>query len=375
MQQKIIYSKTISVFGDGFYDSNSNSIPTKKGKRKLSSKMKAIFQSMQDIAVPSFTEEVFTDFYSDGFLRADMRYMYDVANPDKVIGFLFTSFHERKVKGSKEKIYVGTAFPAIQKKYREDKSYEYNRLKMYIKFIWYYLKYLVEAEGKVSDSELKSLERLIKGEVRPLVELLQIVSDTFNKIETKRKMEIHINVENPSTYYDICRFNLSSNIPMPSKKELNRLLNMSKEELIKESQSKQNIYKTVNRRPDHVVEAAFAVNIHDQKANYLNSKNPYKKYFIINNPDYPDYAFKFIIPVDKSNIINMLVKAWEMERKQEIIQFIDNYCSLSFIQETIPSQKIKDLITISTSLKTNEYHLLTDDQMKLLLDVLGYKLA
>ena len=54
MDEKIIYSKTISVFGDGFYDSNSNKVSTKNEKRKLSSKMKAIFQSMKDIAVPDF---------------------------------------------------------------------------------------------------------------------------------------------------------------------------------------------------------------------------------------------------------------------------------------------------------------------------------
>lgn len=375
MNEKIIYSRTISIFEDGFFDSNTNSIPTKKEKRKLSSKMKAIFQSMQDIAVPDFTEEVFIDFYSDGFIRADMRYMYDALEPKTVIGFLFTSFHKRKVKGSKKIIYVGTAFPAIQKKYREDKDYRYNRLTMYVKFIWYYLKYIVEAEGQIDGLELDSIERQIKKPSKPLIDLLHILDNTFKKIKTTKKMEIRINVENPSTFSDICTFNLHSNIGIPKGKALDELLKMTKEDLKKRTLSKQHTYKAVNVRPHHIVKAPFAVNIHDQKVNNLNTNDPYKKYFIINNPEYPEYAFKFIIPVNKPNIINMLVKGWEIEKKREIIEFIDGYTKFKLIGTTITTEKKKELEAMSAYLKASDYNRLTDDQLKTLLGILGYNLA
>ena len=375
MDEKIIYSKTISVFGDGFYDSNSNKVSTKNEKRKLSSKMKAIFQSMKDIAVPDFTEEVFIDFYSDGFIRADIRYMYDVLEPTTVIGFLFTSFHKRKVKGSKETIYVGTAFPAIQKKYREDKHYRYNRLTMYIKFIWYYLKYIVEAEGQIDGLELDSIERQIKKPSKPLIDLLHIIDNTFKKIKTTNKMEIRINVENPSTFSDICNFNLRSNITIPKGEDLDEFLKMTKEDLRKRTLSKQHTYQAVDERPPHIVKAPFAVNIHDQKVNNLNTGDPYKKFFIINNPEYPDYAFKFIIPVTKRNIINMLIKGWEMKRRQDIINFIDHYINFKWSDPIIATEKKKELEVMSAYLNASEYNLLTDAQMKTPMGILGYKLA
>jgi hypothetical protein len=373
MSKQITYSKTVTVFEKDFYASQSNSAKMKG--LKLSAKMKDIFNAMKDIAVPDFTEEGFIEFYASGFIRADMRYILD-AKTNETIGFLFTSLHNRKVSGGRKDGLVGTAFPAIKKEFRNVPGYDYSRVKMYIKFIWYYLKYIMKIEGNLPLLKVEEMESLISEETqKPLFETLSLIEEAFKRSKIKTKMEIQINVENPNTFADICRFNLVSNFEIPRNKHFKRLLEMSKEDVVKINKKNEEDYTTMNKRPPEIIKAPFTVNIHDQKASNLNTNDPYKRHFIITNPEYPDYAFKFVIPVDKGNMINMLVKAWEMERKQNIIQFIDNYCSLPFIQQTIPSRKIKDLMTISTYLKTNKYHLLTDDQMKLLLDVLGYNLA
>jgi len=372
MSKQITYSKTVTVFEKDFYASQSNSAKMKG--LKLSAKMKDIFNAMKDIAVPDFTEEGFIEFYGSGFIRADMRYILD-AKTNETIGFLFTSLHNRKVSGGRKDGLVGTAFPAIKKDFRNVPGYDYNRVKMYIKFIWYYLQYIMRIEGNVPLLKVEEMESLIREETqKPLFEILSLIEEAFKRSKIKTKMEIQINVENPNTFADICRFNLKSNFGIPQNKEFKRLLEMSKEDVVRKNRKNEEVYTAMNKRPSQIIKAPFTVNIHDQKATNLNTNDPYKRYFIINNPEYPDYAFKFVIPVDKGNMINMLVKAWEMERKSTIIQFINNYCNLPFIQQTVSSQKIRELMIISNYLNANRYHLLTDDQMKVLLDLLGYKL-
>lgn len=184
MSKQITYSKTVKVFEKDFYASQSNTAKMKG--LKLSSKMKDIFNAMKDIAVPDFTEEGFIKFYAPGFIRADMRYILD-AKTNETIGFLFTSLHNRKVSGGRKDGLVGTAFPAIKKEFRNVPGYDYSRVKMYIKFIWYYLKYIMKIEGNLPLLKVEEMESLISEETqKPLFETLSLIEEAFKTSKIKR---------------------------------------------------------------------------------------------------------------------------------------------------------------------------------------------
>ena len=71
----------------------------------------------------------------------------------------------------------------------------------------------------------------------------------------------------------------------------------------------------------------------------------------------------------------MLIKGWEMKRRQDIINFIDHYINFKWSDPIIATEKKKELEVMSAYLNASEYNLLTDAQMKTLMGILGYKLA
>lgn len=372
MLPKIEYTKKTTIEANDFYDhTNTNN----KKEKRLSTKMRSVFLIMKEISVPNFTEEQFIKFYGEGFIRADITYITHVETKE-TIGFLFTSLHNivtNKKTGKWE--YKGTAFPAIRMQYRNNKEYEYNRLIMYVRFMWYYAKYIVKLKGASPNYSIADLEKLMRGsrDVQfSLLEILNIIKKISREKGNNLKMNIRISVENPATYADICKFNLKTNVPIPSGVELEDLKKKSAADVKIEHEKMLEAFTLgKKKRPTHMHQSFFAVNIHNQKNDNLNTQDPYKKFFIINNPEYPEYAFKVKIPVTPKNISNILIRAIEMKFREEIKKTIDSYINSKLFQQLVSSNTIKQLLDIRNHLD-DKYNMLSDQQVNFLLGLLGF---
>ncbi len=288
---------------------------------QLSNGMKAIFDSIKAIAIDDLTEEKFREFYEQNFIMGDFT---DIKEGDEKVGFLYATFYHNP-NGKPQ--YTAKAFQAVTKEKRQIGK-PFDRSQLYKKFIIFYLQeilllQLVKNAGPEGQQNTRN-SWLRRGRDPGFSDILYAAGGANESANRREYLQIEIFAENPTTYYDICSYGLRHKSVKPEEDELNWLENLTAQELLNESFLLSEEYDAHKKeRPEYLEKTSFTVNISPREwRNSFKTTKREKKFYIWQNYQFPDYAFKVIIPVDLENILNALFRIVEIKGKNAVKTFL-----------------------------------------------------
>lgn len=331
------YKNRITVGAKEFY---SDGRPFKRDDifGQLSAKMLRIYKIISATAIDRLNEKKFIEFYNkkelEQFHGAMLSRIYspdngpandDEKNDEKAIGFLFTAFYSRKDKGTGKPLYIGMAFPGIkfEERTKEKNRAEWNRQDFYKMFLGFYLKQIFTVlKEKIDDKHYKNHIEPLQGridkyditktpmpdgypeDVRTVIGYLKEKKiKVGNKKITIPDMQIEAYAENPLTYKDFCEFEFNYNVKPPSKEFEEMSKNWSVADLLHYSYIESN-----NPNPPVFLEKdlEFTVNLTPLEwRKYfeiaINRNSASMKYYLWQNFNFPNTAFKVIIPLNAEN--------------------------------------------------------------------------
>ncbi|MGC4234039.1 MAG: hypothetical protein QM594_13760 [Niabella sp.] len=353
--------KPVEVQKHEFYEDSSidfrNPGDDKKRYSKLSDKMSKIYEAVGDMAIDRHTLEQFIDFYNDKegrdeFLGAWIQYITNGEMQNSTpkeeeceeIGFLFSIFYKREetINGKTQTSYIGKAFPALRVEERLSKIKQMggqgptlDKRPLFKSFLPFYQEQLLEIlnkndailEKRGKAAEAINFENLDNNKIASIIETLK--GDKWGEIDP---MTIEIYVENPVTYHEISKYNFKYNVNNNGsekwRKEYEDFVERSKSwkvgDLLKESYEK----SLEKPSPDYLHhDITFSVNITPQewRSYFQGAQDPKAhamKYYLWQNFNFPQSAFKVVIPVDAYNV-GQLLKNGDYNLTEDQKKYID----------------------------------------------------
>jgi|GEM_PF-4342056 len=344
------YEDRIKVEANEFYEDRGAFKEGKILERKMSANMKRIYNIVSTTAIDRLNEKKFIEFYNDKELHefhgARLTRIYapdtgldvdNIKNDEKAIGFLFASFYSRTEEiitdgnSNKKTIYIGMAFPGIkfEERTKEQGRAEWNRQDFYKMFLGFYLDQIFTVlkreigDANYNNSFIQELEDRIdnyditdptkgnpadlkyKEDVRNVIRYLheeKVKIDGLASPIPIPRMQIEAYAENPITYNDFCRFDFNYNVKPPSDEFELMSKNWSVADLLHYSYVESN-----NPNPPVFLEPVkFAVNLTPLEwRTYfeiaINKNIVPMKYYLWQNYNFPNKAFKVTIPLNAEN--------------------------------------------------------------------------
>ncbi len=304
--------------------------------KKLSPGMQKIYRHIKNIAIDKLTVKEFRKFYeSPHFALADFT---EIKKENKVVGFLFATFYYNPNSSPQ---YTAKAFHAVAGDYRQTGK-PYDRKELYNKFIEYYMEKILLLEFLKQGINTAGTW-LAKGDVPTFQDLKNIISSSLKSANNKQDMQIEIWAENPTTYSDIFDSGLKYTGIQPTVKDLNFLSKLTPDQLLVESYKLAKSYKTnPSLIPQYLEETNFTVNISPKEwRNSFETNNKAKKFYLWQNFEFPNKAFKIIIPINPENILNAIFALIEKKGSNAINQFLQK--NLQSVQNPVLKKILKSL--------------------------------
>lgn len=260
----------------------------------------------------------------------------DEEKDDQAVGFLFAAFYSRTDKDTGKPIYIGMAFPGIKYEQRTEpdlsKRLQWNRQDFYKMFLGFYLRQIFivlrneinnddDYKNNIQDfqkrintynlTETSVEDEQYKKDIIAIIKYLQnkeITIEDLNKTIKIPPMQIEAFAENPFTYQDFCEFGFVYNVKPPNVKFENMAKDWSVADLLHYSYIESN-----NPNPPDFLEKelGFTVNLTPLEWRlYFEIAIKEKKYpmiyYLWQNFNFPNSAFKVTIPLNAENFWNVV---------------------------------------------------------------------
>ncbi len=327
---------------EGFYKDGKGFKEGNILKRPLSDGMNQIREIVGSIAIDRLDCEGFIKFYNSDevhdFVSANLQKLFHPADGEQetVIGFLFSSFFLRRGPEPDSKItYIGKAFPGIRYENRTIKNGPgWERRDLYKKFLGFYLREIfslleLSIDSKIYEKEFQGIaDRLnahkynigedmrrdlsgdeeYKSDVKRVIQLLKDkkVTSPSGTIEIQ-DMQLEVYIENPITYNDLYKFGFRYNVPSPDQEFIEMSKDWGVGDLLKASYDRS---KTPDEWPGCLKTGIeFSVNLTPlewREIVEISIKKIPMKYYVWQNYNFPNSAFKAEIPLDAYNFWRVL---------------------------------------------------------------------
>ncbi len=349
-KEKVSYGtrKPITIEKNDFYKDGKPFLrPNEKEKySELSENMKKIYEAISKMAVDRLTNQKFINFYNNGkddfsgawFQLVTDGYKKNVALDDgtvKDIGFLFTIFYERKeIINNKEVIsYVGKAFPAISAEERliRLKGGPTRNLERYLMFLSFLPFYQTQSLN-ILNKKGKNLSPLDIDKLHTNKNDIETALAYFEKHKTDLpSMTIEVYAENPITYSDLCKFGFDYNISKRENEAIKKEFEYISKNWDPGELMRQSYIKSLGPGPDYLEHnIPFTVNLTPQEwrklFTHVSMIDKDVRYYLWQNFNFPNSAFKVIIPVNEYNVGQVIKNHPEIkeELKNQITSRFEN---------------------------------------------------